>query len=121
MNVGKKFKFDAAHYLPGYKGRCKNLHGHTWVVEITVDAPVSAITGMVIDFNALTAMVEGVIEKFDHSLVNKVVPNPTCENLVNYFIDALRDSFSDLGIDDYQVEIQEGEGGFAWRWSDDEY
>lgn len=81
MIVAKKVSFDAAHYLPNYEGKCRNLHGHRWVVELAVKGEVNSSTGMVIDFTELNRFLEQkVIERFDHKLVNDEIENPTAEN-----------------------------------------
>ena len=80
--VVKRVSFDAAHFLPGYVGKCVNLHGHHWVVELGVSGEVDPDTGMVIDFGELNSFLkEKVIERFDHHLVNDVIENPTAENI----------------------------------------
>ena len=84
MVVSKKISFDAAHFLPNYEGRCRNMHGHTWVVELGVKGKVKE-DGMVIDFILLKEFLEGwVREVFDHKLVNEVIKNPTAENIALY-------------------------------------
>ena len=95
MLVCKKFKFDAAHYLPGYDGVCRRLHGHTWYLEVEVEGPVDARSGFVIDFAELKRIVtETILDRLDHQCLNDVlkdelvneygVINPTCENLLNW-------------------------------------
>lgn len=94
-SVTKIFRFEAAHYLPGYDGKCRNLHGHTWKLEVEVSGFVTAETGMVIDFVYLKNLVnDEVISKLDHTCLNEAlegkmvdcygVVNPTCENLLDW-------------------------------------
>jgi len=78
--VVKRVSLDAAHFLPGYEGKCANMHGHRWVVELGVSGEVDPDTGMVIDFGELSAFLkEKVVERFDHHLINDVIENPTAE------------------------------------------
>lgn len=85
MKVCKIFRFDAAHYLPNYDGKCKSLHGHTWTLEVEVFGYVNVDSGMIVDFAVLKDSVNRlVIDKLDHTLLNDVVENPTCENLINW-------------------------------------
>ena len=72
--------FDAAHFLPGYQGKCANLHGHRWEVVWTVKTPVLE-NGMGADFGWLKTRLENVLEVFDHSIVNMRLENPTAENI----------------------------------------
>ena len=84
MTVVKRIEFDAAHYLPGYKGKCANLHGHHWAIELGVKGKVDSETGMVIDFIKLKDFLKIIEDRFDHSLVNDVISNPTAENIALY-------------------------------------
>ena len=83
MRVCKRFKFDAAHLLPGYNGPCSRLHGHTWFLEVEVEGPVDK-EGFVMDFSELKKLVyDKVLSIVDHSYLNEtVIHNPTCENLL---------------------------------------
>ncbi len=80
-------EFAAAHFLPEYTGKCANLHGHTWLVEVTIRS-VDLKSGMVIDFTDVKAELKELLP--DHSLLNDIIPNPTAENLARYFYGALK-------------------------------
>jgi len=83
MIVAKSIEFDAAHFLPGYKGKCSSLHGHRWRVEIGVEGRLDPTTGMVIDFTLLKDFLNTyIMDNLDHSLLNDKLDNPTAENLV---------------------------------------
>lgn len=81
-----KTDFDAAHYLENYEGKCANLHGHLWVVEVFVTGEELDIAGMVMDFGVIKVALKEIIEKLDHSCLNdiKEIGNPTCENVAKY-------------------------------------
>lgn len=82
MLITKKFAFDSAHKLNNYNGKCKNLHGHTYTLKITVKGKVDKKTGMVTDFYILKKVVNKyVIDILDHSMLNDIVKQPTAENL----------------------------------------
>ena len=81
--------FAASHLLPDHDGPCKNLHGHTWTVEIEVSAKNVGHGGMVVDFADLKRELRRVVAIFDHSHLNdlkwfQLVP-PTAENLAAVF------------------------------------
>jgi len=78
----KSFTFDSAHNLTEYHGRCENLHGHTYKLEVTVTGPVSD-EGMVVDFHDLKTIVDkNIIQKLDHQYLNEILPiRTTCENV----------------------------------------
>jgi 6-pyruvoyltetrahydropterin/6-carboxytetrahydropterin synthase len=79
MRVTRTFGFEAAHQLPWHPGRCHDLHGHSYRLEVTVEGPVGD-DGIVIDFADLKAVVEReVIERFDHRYLNDLMENPTAE------------------------------------------
>lgn len=81
--VVKRVSFDAAHFLPNYPGKCANLHGHHWVVEVGISGKVGE-NGMVIDFGEIKSGLKPILDNFDHRLINNVVPNPTAENIASY-------------------------------------
>ena len=109
IRVTKEFKFEMAHALYGYDGLCKNIHGHSYKLWVTVKGEIkndegNAKDGMVIDFDILKQLVKPtIIDKYDHSLVlNAKSPHvdidfsafekvfflpyqPTSENLVSDF------------------------------------
>lgn len=65
--------FDSAHFLAGYQGKCSNLHGHHWRIEVTVGAETlqeeGAQRGMVLDFGDLKKAVRGLADSYDHGLI----------------------------------------------------
>lgn len=84
MIVSKKTSFDAAHYLPLYEGKCNQMHGHHWVIELAVLGEVDLITGMVMDFQVLKDFLDIIKTDFDHALLNEFITNPTAENIASY-------------------------------------
>ena len=89
ITVVKTFLFDAAHMLPNYDGLCKNIHGHTYKLEIGVSGSINLHSGMVVDFAQLKQLVQDSICKYlDHTYLNEVdqvdFPRhmPTAENMV---------------------------------------
>ncbi len=65
--------FDSAHFLAGYRGKCANLHGHTWKIEVTVAADnlveAGEKRGMVLDFSDLKREVRALADRYDHTLI----------------------------------------------------
>lgn len=94
ITIVKTFTFDSAHYLPGYEGPCKNMHGHTYKLEIGITGHVNEKTGMVLDFAELKKLVkEKIVDVMDHTLLNECEElkkldfpshNPTAENMVSW-------------------------------------
>ncbi|MCX6225935.1 MAG: 6-carboxytetrahydropterin synthase [Bacteroidia bacterium] len=116
VRVTKIFRFEMAHALWGYDGLCKNIHGHSYVLKVTVSGiPIedqaNKKLGMVIDFGDLKRVVNKyIVDIFDHSLIlNEKAPvekfteikdmfdrktwfdfQPTAENLVIHFAGILQ-------------------------------
>ncbi len=68
--VTKTIKFDAAHVLTNHQGLCKNLHGHTYRVDVSVTQAEDDSSDMVIDFKDLKRIAaEVVCERFDHAFI----------------------------------------------------
>ena len=65
--------FDSAHFLAGYEGKCANIHGHRWTIEVTVSGAELQQTGtkrgMLIDFGDLKCSVRSLADSFDHALI----------------------------------------------------
>ena len=87
MELYCKHHFDAAHFLPEYEGKCKNLHGHTWLVEIWIKKKLAPKEDMLIDF----VKVKQILDVFDHESINDFMYNPTAENIVRYFLRKFRE------------------------------
>lgn len=89
-----KGHFDAAHHLYGYPGECRNLHGHTWDVEVTVASTELDEIGIVYDFKTLKGDLGRVLGDYDHVLINEVEPfdriSPTAENLARVICERLQ-------------------------------
>lgn len=94
--VTKTFSFEAAHHLPGHRGKCARLHGHSYRLEVAVRGPIKEVpdqsdSGMVIDFEDLSQIVRNaIIERLDHRDLNEVTGlRTTAENLAHWMWDTL--------------------------------
>lgn len=106
--------FDAAHFLKGYEGKCKNIHGHRWRVVVKIQSKEllkdKQHDGMIVDFKELKNDLKNLTEKFDHTFIfekgslkkeliellkdedfelSEVEFRPTAENFSKYFYDSL--------------------------------
>ena len=120
--------FDAAHFLSGYQGKCRNIHGHRWrvIVEIFGEALTEdgQMRGMLMDFGDLKKEVKALTEEFDHALIYEigslkkttlvalkeeqfrlieVMFRPTAENFARYFFEKMQEK----GYPVYRVEVYE--------------
>ena len=110
----KIFHFEAAHALAGYDGKCRNIHGHSYELRVTVkgmplDEPGNPKNGMVIDFHDLKAIVnQEVVEKLDHSFI---IGN----NLPNEFVEITKKNFDKVVELPYQPTTENMLADFARR------
>lgn len=65
MTISKDIKFDCAHMLSNYDGKCSNLHGHTYHGTVTLEGDVNPETGMLLDYNRI----KEIVDVFDHAIV----------------------------------------------------
>lgn len=145
IRITKQFSFETGHALYGYDGKCKNVHGHSYKLSVTViGSPITDKSnvkyGMVIDFGDLKKIVkEEVVDVFDHATVfNKNTPHielanelksrdhhvilveyqPTSENMVTDFADKIKKRLP-TGIELFSLRLQETDTSFAeWHQSD---
>jgi 6-pyruvoyltetrahydropterin/6-carboxytetrahydropterin synthase len=96
----RDFRFEAAHYLPSYHGKCEALHGHSYRLRVSISGNPDS-EGMIMDFAELKKVVkEKVLQHFDHQDLNKILPNPTAENIAAYVWKALE---KDLPLHEIQI------------------
>lgn len=142
VRVTKEFSFEMAHLLTDYDGLCRNVHGHSYKLAVTVKGRVcrdaaSPKLGMVIDFSVLKAIVgEEIVDRLDHSLMvrkgtaqaaaleglaGRVVQTdyqPTCENMVCEFARRIASRLPE-GVSLVSVRLNETATSYAeWRVED---
>lgn len=147
IRITKQFSFETGHALYGYDGKCKNVHGHSYKLSVTVIGSPIADTnhvkyGMVIDFGDLKKIVkEQIVDVFDHATVfNKNTPHvelalelkkrghhvilvdyqPTSENMVIDFSHKIKNLLPE-NTKLHSLRLQETDSSFAeWFASDNE-
>ncbi len=145
IRITKEFTFETGHALYGYDGKCKNVHGHSYKLSVTViGIPISdpdhVKMGMVIDFGDLKAIVkEEIVDPFDHATVfNKNTPHvelarelmdrghkviladyqPTSENMVIDFAQKIKSRLP-KNIQLHSLRLRETETAFAEWFAED--
>ena len=93
FEVSVEETFAAGHALRGYHGKCENVHGHNYRVQLTVEGPQLDGIGLLVDFAEVKRLVRAVVERLDHRFINDLPPfdtiNPSAENLARYFYDEI--------------------------------
>ena len=113
IRLTKEFSFEAAHALDGYDGPCREIHGHSYRLFVTVKGsplqdPENPKYGMVMDFGVLKRIVnEEIVSRFDHALVLKR-PEPGSE-----FFRVLSARFGNVVTVDYQPTCENMLGGLC--------
>ena len=90
----KSVQFDAAHQLRDYPGKCANVHGHTYKLDVCVAGEKLSEIGMLYDFYDMKKLIQGVVDQLDHHFINEITPydeiNPTAENMAYQIYQTLR-------------------------------
>jgi 6-pyruvoyltetrahydropterin/6-carboxytetrahydropterin synthase len=96
-------KFQAAHYLREYKGKCERVHGHTFFVEVKIRVEELAATGIGIDFIEIKQALTQILP--DHTLLNDIYEfNPSAENLSRHFYDVLKEKYPVTSVTVWESE-----------------
>ena len=146
IRITKEFRFETAHALLGYDGPCKNIHGHSYKMAVTlIGEPLndanSPKNGMVMDFGVLKQIVnENIVKPFDHALVlNAKTKNadslevkslsekliltnyqPSCENFLIDFAERIKNKLP-KNIQLFSIRLNETSNSYAeWFASDNE-
>ncbi|GGE40676.1 6-pyruvoyl trahydropterin synthase family protein [Psychroflexus planctonicus] len=145
IRITKQFTFETAHALYGYDGKCKNIHGHSYKLDVTVfGEPINdsdhVKCGMVIDFGDLKQIVKKeVVDVWDHAIIlNRNTPHielaeqlktsgndvvlvdyqPTSEKMIEDFAERISTKLPD-GMQLFSLKLRETETAFAeWFASD---
>jgi 6-pyruvoyltetrahydropterin/6-carboxytetrahydropterin synthase len=93
----KTFRFEAAHRLPHHDGKCKRLHGHSWIATVEVAGHALQLNGpaqgMVVDYGTISAAMRPLLDEYlDHHFLNETldIENPTSEHVAEWLYDRLR-------------------------------
>ena len=107
--------FSSAHLLDQIGGKCEELHGHNFKVEVTVSAPDLKETGLLIDFRVVKKWLGEILDQMDHKHLNKLPffsgINPSAENIAKYICDEMERKVKTSGVrvNVAQIKIWESE------------
>ena len=107
MRLTRVFKFDSAHNLVRYHGKCEKLHGHTYKMTVTVVGNPDE-DGLIIDFIILKKIIqEKVLSVLDHSYLNDFIEQPTAENIAVWVWSKIEKDIEAKGVHLYEIQIWE--------------
>ena len=121
MEIYKDITFEAAHLLPNLPDdhKCRRLHGHSFMVRVTLDGPVNKKVGWVEDFAEIKKAFSPIYDQLDHHYLNDVegLENPTSENLAKWIWNKLIGQLKYLSA----IEVKETcTSGCVYRGEDGE-
>jgi 6-pyruvoyltetrahydropterin/6-carboxytetrahydropterin synthase len=108
MKLGVQLQFDAAHSLPKYEGKCKNIHGHTYTAEVTVVGKVDSNTHFVLDYFILKKLLGEVLAKLDHRYLNEILDCPTSERIAQYIYGEMKEKLKGHNVELISLKLWEG-------------
>ena len=107
----------AAHQLKGIEGKCEDLHGHNWKVEVFVTGEELGTDGLLIDFKWIKRATEEVLKGLDHKFLNELGAfeglNPSSENLARHIHESLRKQLNRENISVSKVTVWESDTAAA--------
>ncbi|MBP8850270.1 MAG: 6-carboxytetrahydropterin synthase [Breznakibacter sp.] len=144
IRLSKEFRFEMAHALWNYDGLCKNIHGHSYILRVTViGTPINddnhVKNGMVMDFGDLKRIVnEQIVDRLDHTVVlNEKSPyqkvlelpqmggrhvitpyQPTCENMLVDFAQRIKSNLPQ-NVELHSLRLHETANSFAEWFAED--
>jgi 6-pyruvoyltetrahydropterin/6-carboxytetrahydropterin synthase len=104
--------FSSAHQLRGYKGKCENLHGHNYKIEIYARGRELNKIGLLVDFVELKEAADDLVTYLDHKNLNELEPfvseqNPSAENVARFILERLARRLNDERVEIYKVRCFE--------------
>ena len=104
--------FSSAHQLRGYRGKCENLHGHNYKIEIYARGNELNNIGLLVDFVELKQAADDLVTYVDHQNLNELEPfveeqNPSAENVARFFLEKLASKINDARVQIYKVRCFE--------------
>jgi len=107
-----EMSFSSAHALRGYQGKCENMHGHNYKVEVYVRGSKLNNIGLLVDFKDLKAATRKVVDYLDHRNINELPPfdievNPSAEEMAVFFLHEVGRQVNDDRVQVYKVRVWE--------------
>lgn len=102
FEVSVEQTFAAGHALRNYKGKCENVHGHNFKVQVTIEGEKLDEAGLLVDFLDVKKLMRSIIDRLDHQFLNDVPPfdvkNPSAENIAEYFFEEMKVGLANTAV-----------------------
>ncbi|MGA7874121.1 MAG: 6-carboxytetrahydropterin synthase QueD [Desulfoferrobacter sp.] len=117
--------FAAAHNLRNFRGKCENLHGHNWTIEVVLRGRQLNESGILLDFAELKQATRELLAELDHNYLNDLPffkeHNPSSENIARFLFERLSDKLNSDDLWLYRVTAWESNDACATFMYDDGY
>ncbi|OPY72620.1 MAG: 6-carboxy-5,6,7,8-tetrahydropterin synthase [Syntrophorhabdus sp. PtaU1.Bin058] len=117
FTLSVKDSFAAAHRLEGYQGKCEELHGHNFAVEVLVTGERLGDDGLLVDFKIIKGYLHDVLEKLDHKYLNEIAffadRASSAEYVSMYIYDEMKKIIKEENISLKEVRVWESEKAYA--------
>ncbi len=117
FEISSEMSFSAAHHLKNYNGPCENVHGHNWIVRVSVRCATLNELGIGIDFRSVKNALAETIDELDHADLNGVFDplglNPSSENIAAYIFKKMGPRINSAQCKVSRVEVSETPGNTA--------
>ena len=111
--VTVKQSFSAAHMLKEVGGTCEKLHGHNFIVEVSVYSGALTDAGILIDFRILKQWTDDILKEFDHKYLNEISyfkgMSPSSENVAKFIYDRITEKVKEINLGVSRVTVWESE------------
>lgn len=113
--------FAAGHALRNYQGKCENLHGHNYRIQVTLQGAELDSIGLLVDFVQVKKLLQTVVDRLDHQFLNDLAPfdtlNPSAENIARHFYDEISGGLNGDGrVTLRRIKIWETDTTSATYW-----
>jgi len=120
FEISVRQHFDAAHYLREYNGKCEALHGHRFEVVVSLKSDKLNEIGLAYDFTELKKHLNEIIDKYDHTCINDVVPfdeiNASSENIAVSIYEQLKEKLGEFATALSSVQVWESPTSCVTYW-----
>ena len=117
FEVAVEHEFAAGHALRGYQGKCENIHGHNYKIQVVIAGEKLDSIGLLVDFKNIRTQIHSTADRLDHQFLNELPPfddvNPSAENLAKYFFEEIQQVYQNGNLHVKSVTVWENNKTWA--------